>query len=247
MTHRLVTRIGSMNSDQENLFSSPPLHVLLPGYGREVLNRFQEDHLVLPAGLPLEPIRRLLVLIPENDFDENKLSQSIWNLAAPGALAVSIVALSSLPSAENFLRRRLATIATNTRDSSVRVSTKILPGNNWIQAVKDILQPGDLVICLENHVIINWGVIRRPVGIEISSSLNIPVYMITGFRLGPTVYRSWVKEAATWLVAFGIIGLFTWLQILIDQAIQGWQSDLILIITVIFEALLIWKLHEISS
>ena len=248
MSHRMVVLTGSMDSDPEKLSSLAPLHVLFPGYGREVHNRYQEDRLVLPEGFTLAPIQRLVTLVPENDFDENKLSQRIWNLAALGTLSVSFVALYSVKVAEHFLRRRLATIAANTRDRSVRVNTKFVPGNNWIQAVKDILQPGDLVVCLEHHKITNWGVVRRPIDLVISSSLNIPVYIITGIRLDPTSFVvSWVKEVAVWLVAIGIMGIFAWLQILIVQTIQGSESNILLMITVIFELLLIWKLHEITS
>lgn len=245
MKHHLMIPAGSIDSDRKNSSHSTPMQVLIPGYKRDY--RFQEDLLVVPEGFSLAPTTRLLVLVPENDFDENQLSQRIWNLAAKGGLSVSFVLLSSKPGTEHFLRTRLATLVANTRDGYVAVNSKIVLGNNWIQAVNGLMRPGDLLVCLEDFKATSWGVFRRPAGQTISSSLGVPVYILSGIRLGsPPRYSNRGKEVIFWLAAIGIIVGFAFVQIMINNAIQGWLSSPVLMITVIFEILLITILNDVS-
>jgi len=204
------------------------------------------DFLILPENANVVATRRLVVLVPENELDERALAQRIWSLAAQGPLEVLFLALAPNWDAEAHLRRRLATLAALTGDRQVDASTQLACEANWVLAVEKVRQPGDLLICYDRHTSDSWRLQRQHLGAYLSTATNVPAYILVGLVLGPSPrLLNMVRELLALAASLFVIMAFAWLQIRIDQAMDGGLSTLMLCLTVFVEIACLVKLNDL--
>ena len=196
-------------------------------------------HLLIPAGAPRPAVRRLVVLLPDADVDEAGLAAFIWSMAKERALEVLLLGTLPRPREQYRARRRLVTIAAITRDDTVHVDIELLPELSWEQAVRRVWQPGDLIVC-HSELTETGGLIARPLAQSLLHSLAAPVYLVSGF------YPELLEERVSGLVRLGewippavIMVAFFGLQVRLAQATAGNLQTIALVLTVLFEFLLI--------
>ncbi|MBF8281887.1 MAG: hypothetical protein HW378_802, partial [Anaerolineales bacterium] len=130
----------------------------------------------------------------------------------------------------------LTLLAAITQDDWTHVETRVEPGGNWIQIVRRIWEPGDLIVCHAEQMLSGWSVGRRPLAKAIVSALNNPVYILSGFYPGlPTEQPKWLARLLAWLPALALLVIFFLLQVRITQATRGWIQTALLCLSVIVE------------
>lgn len=191
----------------------------------------------------LPPARRLLVLVP-GPATPPELANRIWSLAAATELDVLFIGTAGRGNDEYAMRRLLATLAAATRDSRLRVDTKLVEGQNWLRAIRGLWQEGDLIICHQEQNITGWGFKRLPLAEALVVNLSAPVYVLTGFcpelpedEPGPA------GRLLDWLRPFLIIAVFCLLQIQIEQSLTNWLYYVLMILSILVELALLAIWH----
>lgn len=192
--------------------------------------------LLIPGDQPLPPARRLVVLVPDTDVDESELATRIWSLASPRGLAVLYLGMIRDGRAESLTRRRLITLAAITRDDWAHVETRLEPEGNWIQIVRHIWEPGDLIVCHAEQALSGWSLKRKSLAQSLAAALNTPVYVLSGFYPGlPTEQPRWLARLLSWLPPLVLLVLFFMLQVRITWGTTGWIQTALLCLSVIVE------------
>lgn len=192
--------------------------------------------LLIPGDQPLPPARRLVVLVPDTDVDESELATRIWSLASPRGLAVLYLGMIRDVRAESLTRRRLITLAAITRDDWAHVETRLELEGNWIQIVRRIWEPGDLIICHAEQALSGWSLNRKSLAQSLVAALNTPVYVLSGFYAGlPTEQPRWLARLLAWLPPLVILVIFFMLQVRITRGTTGWVQTALLCLSVIVE------------
>jgi hypothetical protein len=218
--------------------SAVDLSRILPGYPSQETEEFRSDIFIAPPRLPLSPIRRLVVLMPEGSMDENALAQKIWRLASISSVQVVFLGLSPDHECAPSIRRRLALLAAAMNQGALRARGNVYVVQNWKSAVQKVLRSGDLLVCLDNHTIPYLVIGRKKLGESMASTFGVPVYMLAGFPVGhsPTfVHR--LQMVGVWSLSIAIMVGFTGLQIWLSKYIDSRLSPILLGLSIIAEGI----------
>ncbi len=225
------------------------------------MNQTHTDVQVSPS-VPLTTVRRspevkaqrLVVAIRDSE-EEASLASRILELAQPRGLSILLLGIAPDPTEEAGLRRQLVTIAAfvegeysrmglavpGTRQSE-RVEIRIECGREWLAKLRSLLRPGDMLACYSEDRV---GLLERPMSDILSSSLNMPIYTLSGLNTEHRQRRSYVAQAAAWLVSLGSIAGFFVVQARVVTAIQGWEQSALLLVSLVGEAGLIWVVNSL--
>jgi hypothetical protein len=218
---------------------------LLPGFPTQEAAEFREDGFITPQRFPLNPTRRLVVLVPDGSLDDNALTHKIWRLASISSLQVLFLGLS--PDDENapYVRRRLALLAANIHQGEISARTSVVVGENWSYAVKKVLHNGDMLVCIARHMIPYRAFSSRNIGEVLAASHDVPVYLLGGLQIGrsPTQFQL-VRSILAWSVSIAILLAFGGLQIWISQNAHPDLSTILLCLSIIAEGILLFKFIE---
>ncbi|HEX9674381.1 MAG TPA: hypothetical protein VGA07_00235 [Anaerolineales bacterium] len=193
---------------------------------------------VVPAPLAT---RRLIVLVSEADWDDPELPGRIWTLASSRGSAVSLLGLIPEAAREPQARRQLISMAAAIQDSRIPAGIQVEVGNDWVGQVRSVWQPGDLVVCTAA------GLRQRSLSQLLSSSLQVPVHVLTDLRAAPDSRPGALRQLVSWGGALGIIGGFLWLQIALGQPPRDAGQTLLLALTVLAEVGLLWIWNSFSA
>jgi hypothetical protein len=185
-----------------------------------------------------ESTHRLIILVPDLEWDYIPAIHRIWELANAQRTHVLLLSLCKDPRQELSLRRALATLAAMTQDGRVPVETKVEIGMNWVSAVKRNYQTSDMVVCFAEQ---RAGLLQRPLSQILESNLKVPLYILAGPYL-PKSKLNWLAQVTAWLGWIGIIAGFGLLQVKIIQVPEGWFQNVLFILSIIpeFWLILIW-------
>jgi hypothetical protein len=195
-----------------------------------------------------EGIKRLVILIPDLDTEEARLSHYIWSLAAPQQMEVLLVSLVQVPGDEFHALRRLTSIASITRDTWVKVDTQVLFGRSWVKAVKPLLKQDDLLVCPSGQTaMVGWG---KKVSLEaaLSSAIKKPVHVIPSFfQSGAQPRLAWVRRLPFWVGLVIILASFFFLEVDVNRSITDWTGQVILIGLILVEITLLYWWTSITG
>jgi hypothetical protein len=187
------------------------------------------------GSVELPPARRLLVLVP-GPATPTELASRIWSLVAEADMDVLFIGAAGEGHDDYTMRRLLATLAAATRDGRLRVETRLVRGQNWLQAIRAIWQPGDLILCHREQTVTAWGFQRLSLAQALVVTLNAPVYVLSGFYLEPSLDpRGFVRRWLRFMLPFLIIGIFFMLQVQIEMRFDSGVYYLLMIGSVIVE------------
>jgi hypothetical protein len=189
-----------------------------------------------PASVPgPEPAHRLIVLVPDLEWDYIPAIHRIWELAYAQCAHVLLLSLSKDPRQELSLRRALATLSAMTQDGRIPVEASVEIGMNWLSAVKRNYRTGDTIVCFAEKP---TGLLHKPLSQILQSNLNIPVYVLADlFSQKPKL--NWFSHVIAWSGFIGIILGFCILQVRIIQLPADWFQNVSLILSIIPEFWLI--------
>jgi hypothetical protein len=220
------------------------LAVLLPDFFKDEAQAGKRDFQLIPGDQPLVRVTRLVILVPEVDFDSFELARRVWRLALPGRLSVLFITLASDEQNAAFLHQRLTHLAFLTADRRLRVAKVIVTSHNWPGALRQVLQSGDLPVCLDGLQVKSGLIQKQDLATLIASQgvsavlvmLNIPVESASAGRRQWNTLLAWVCSALT-MVGFGFI------QIRLSIQASGLTLNLFLILSMLIEFFLIFKIN----
>ncbi len=182
--------------------------------------------------------RRLVVLVPDLEWDYMPAIHRIWGLAAAQHAHVLLISLCKDPKQELSLRRALIILCAMLQDGTISVETNVEIGINWVDVVKRNYQAGDMIVCFAEH---RAGLLQKPLTQILESNLTIPICVVSAVPI-PKPKSNWLGRLSMWLGLTGIIAGCGLLQIKIMQLSEGWSENALLILVVIFEIwlILVW-------
>ena len=198
---------------------------------------------VSPASFSdLQPVRRLIVLVPESEVDSALTARKIWELANALESRVQFLGLSKDAEHEPTVRRQIVTLSAMVGDEKIPVESKIEIGNDWLNAVKSEWHEGDVIVCYAEQ---RSGLTRKPLSQILESKLNATVYVLGGFHQEVHVRSSWIFNTFAWAGSIGIILGFLWLQSKLGQFSTDWAYSTLLYISLFAEAGSIWAWNSL--
>ena len=183
-----------------------------------------------------ESARRLIVLVPDLEWNFIPAIHRIWELADAQHPRVLLISLCKDPKQELSLRRALIILCAMLQNGKIPVETKVEIRMNWVDVVKHNYQAGDMIVCFAEQ---RAGLLQKPLSQILESNLSIPVYVVSGVYI-PKPKSNRLADATAWLGSIGIIAGFGLLQVKISQVSEGWFQTILLILVVISEIWLIW-------
>jgi hypothetical protein len=196
---------------------------------------------ISPNSLSTAQFHRLVVVVPDQDVDEARLSRQVWTLAYPACPKVLLVGLAASVEEEYGVIRRLTTIAAILRDPRIEVKTQVLFGRKWVQALQGVLQQTDLVLCPAEPVLGKSFNRQTLLQDELRSGLKEPIYALKGLYT-PLKPKStpWLQQLAYWLGVVAILGGFGFFEVRINHLIVSWTGQITLILVVLVELGAVW-------
>ena len=192
----------------------------------------------------LAAVRRLIVLVPPADMDEVEMARRIWELAAPAGLGVLFLGLCTQIAQEPAMQRRLVTLASLTRDARIPLDTRLESGRGWLSQIKAIQRPGDVIVC---HIEQRVGMRRQPLA-RLIAARGAPVWTLSGFyTAGDLPGAGPLTTLVFWAVSLAVLAGFFWLQVRLVRMQEDWEHSLLLYLSVLAEAGLLWAWQHFSS
>lgn len=190
----------------------------------------------------------LIVLISDDMANNSNLAHKIYWMAEHDNMAVLYLVLVEGKEESITISRSMATMKAVTSANRLFVEVQQTDKTLWLETLHQTICPGDIIICLEEHTIGNGMLKSIPVREFLASHLDTPVRSISGFyQLNFNRQRTWLCEASTLLGYLVIIALFTWLEIRLDQALDGPLARLLIMTTFCFEMGAFWAWYKFDS
>ena len=200
-----------------------------------------EANASVPA-VELDRSPRLIVLVSP-DSNSSSFTRRLCKLATETNSNIQLLGVCNNANQELALRRDLATVAALIRDARVYVETKVEVGRNWLTAVKNSYQKGDMIVCIADQSV---GFRRRPLSEILESTFQAPIYILFDAKVR-RVESNALSQLISWSGFLGIIIGFFFLQVKITQLPDDWFQTLLSIITLIPELGLILLWNSLSS
>ncbi|RPI78360.1 MAG: hypothetical protein EHM41_25190, partial [Chloroflexi bacterium] len=77
---KTITLPGREITPDQPASSTDLFKSILPGSSQLPQTAYDADTLFVPDGLPLRPAKRLVVLVPSDEIDEQSLAYRVWQL-----------------------------------------------------------------------------------------------------------------------------------------------------------------------
>lgn len=203
-----------------------------------------------PSTTRTEPsVDRLLVLVPGYSGDPAELAAQIRSMAAPRRLPVLLIGQIAEQPETWSVRRDLSTLAALIADPEIRVDSVATTTASWIEILRRVVLPGDLVVCHHEQTLDrNWPWQRQSLAEAIRKELNVPVCALQGFVPGLRLVRArWLSGILGSLLPFAFIVFVSAIQIAIQTLTTGWLSTVLLSLSAVVEILALAYLTLRSS
>jgi hypothetical protein len=191
-----------------------------------------------------EPPRRLVVIVPAGEVDVTTLTQRVWEMAKATGAEVRLLSLYEEATQQPGLRRRLATMSAMINSGQVRAEAETLPGRDWLQAVRSLLQPGDMLVCCNEP---RGGSPSKPFSQIMQSNMSAPVTILSGCTPEEKAPARWGAQILGWAGSAGILAGFFWLQVRLGQVPKDLGYMLLLLLTIPAEVWLIGLWNSLFS
>lgn len=185
---------------------------------------------------------RLLVVIPADVEDEQVLlATRILKLTKPRGLQVYLIGICREIQEEAELKRKLILLAALLRDAHLLTEISIESGPNWLEKVKAVCGPNDLVACYsESSPRLN----RKPLSDLLTIALERPVYVFHPMSFPKLTTAERIAESLAWLRSILVLVGFLILQIKLVQMPNNWVNSSLLYLSLFLEVGLLWVLNR---
>ena len=185
--------------------------------------------------------RRLLVLLPDVDFNVSRLAQRLCEITSLQSMTVVLLGSAAESIFESRMRQRLATLAAMMREECAQVEIRFTKDQDSAHALHDLYQSGDVIVCHEEQKGKGGVSLSR----DLESTLRAPVYVLRGLYPPKTAKDArFVSRAIRFAVPVILVLGFLGIQIPIDRATSGMIHVALLSLSVLAEyaLLTIWNI-----
>jgi len=187
------------------------------------------------------PATRLIVLVPTASIDEMRLARRIWTLALKAGCDVLYVALVRDADEESRARRSLALLTSITRDDRLHVASQVIFQAQWPKALRPLVQPGDVIVCLAEQTVKRFGRSDVLLGNYLSVEFNGRVHVLDDISTESPPARRAIWPTIRSAMPFAIVASFLEFQMwATTQLARGATSNAVLAFSVVVEFSLIW-------
>jgi hypothetical protein len=181
-------------------------------------------------------IKRLVIVVPDEDVDEGRLSRYLWSQASPGKLSILLVTLVDEPGNEYAAQRRLAQVSGITQDIWIKVEKCVVFGHSWSKALRPILGPTDELICPVEKSTSYRLFGKQPLIQILQSDLRREVLPLSGFYTDHTPHLpDWFRQVPFWIGCLLTLGIFSVLEFDVNHMASGWVGQVVFIGLVMIE------------
>ena len=131
---------------------------------------------------------RIIVLVPDFDINEIAFGRKIWDLALSTGCDILFLGVVQTIDDEWHTLKRITSLFAVSQDRRIQVDSRLEFGCSCQKAIRRVWQPGDVILCLEDHAVRGRLFGRKPLARELAHALNLPVYCLPGSfesRVGP--------------------------------------------------------------
>ncbi|TLN27447.1 hypothetical protein FDZ74_01435 [bacterium] len=194
--------------------------------------------------MDFEEKKRLIVLLPESLAGSTKLAHQINWMA--GLKQYDVLYLTLVEDETNPLEvsRRMATMVAATVGEPLHVSSKMIPRDGWLNALRETFQPGDSLVCQAEQSVKAGFLKAVSMQDYLQEALQIHCQTISGYyHPAQDRVRQWLLGLLFWVVCLAILIGFSLLEVQIDRAVEGVARIALLLLTVSLEfgALIAWN------
>lgn len=189
------------------------------------------------VGQVVETTHNLIVLVSSLEADLAAMARRVWQLASASSAHIIFLGLYSNMMQQPSLRRELVTMAALVSDDKVSAEVAVLPGVDWVSAVRSLAREGDMVVCLGEQRISGS---HRSLSQVLQAQLDLPLYIISGLYPEAISNPRWISRLAAWGGSLALIAGFFILQVRIVSITQNWFQSALIMSSVALESTLIW-------
>jgi hypothetical protein len=202
------------------------------------------------TSLATHPANRVVVVL-QDVSQEALLASRILDLAQKRGLGVLLVGivpdLSTQSDAE--LRRQLVRVAAFLKDAAsaqrdMPVEIRMDGGARWLDAVRYLVQPGDLLACCSDW---NVGRLQRPLNDVLGAGLRMPVYVFGDLGAPRLDRKQGLARFTGWVASLASVGGFCIVSARIVLATQGAAQSVLLLAALAVEIGVIYFVNSLST
>lgn len=198
---------------------------------------------ILTEDDPLPASKRLVVILPDADFDIASLPKRIWDLTAAGSRSVLLMIKPNNEEDQFYAQMNLTTLAAIIRDTHFEVQTQLVVGQSLEQAACQLAQAGDVFVCFAEQQVGGraiWGMQKRPLAESLAQATQQPVYTLEGaVREHASRLPAKLLNLLFMLVCLLILAAFFALEVWIDQNSSGTMNTVLMLLAVFVEVCII--------
>jgi hypothetical protein len=192
--------------------------------------------------------KRLIVLVPDCLSTDMNMAHKIHWMATRDHCDVLYLTLISDEEKLMAVSLQMATMKAVTAGSWLVVSSKLTDTRAWLRTLREVYRPGDILVCHEEQWVKDGLFRTRPASDYLRETLHVPVDTIAGFYHPEQVQiNHWLHSLLFWVGCLVILGIFTFIEIQMDQNAQGAARMVVLVMLVFFEIAAIWTWTSISE
>jgi len=195
-----------------------------------------------------EKRKRLIVLVPESLAGDLKLAHKVHWIAIRDRCDVLYLTLVDEYEKMLTVSRRMATMKAVTSDDWLFVNTMVVETSGWLKTLREIYQPGDILVCHSEQLVKNGLFGTIPIQEFLQASLKAPVATLSGFfHPQRAQVRQWLQGGLFWIGCLAILGGFITLGIEMDHQAQGFARTALLIVGIMIAIGAIWVWNNLTN
>jgi hypothetical protein len=182
--------------------------------------------------------------MPALEADPIPTTRRIWELANVSGRRVRFIGLYQNAAQELSLRRQLAGMSAMVGVGGIYTETETVFTQDYVEVVRSRWQAGDLVVCFREQRI---GRLNRSLSDVLQSSLDVPVYVLSGMYPKKDALVNWQTQLFAWGGSIGLIAGFFLIQVRVDQVTTGWFQLALILASICLEIWMIWAWNNLFA
>jgi hypothetical protein len=202
-------------------------------YPRQQVRRSSPAQVLAGSNPMPRGIRRLVVLVPNEAIEPAALVAALDTINVgldPRASEILFVRLSSNPGGDWQAYSQLGELAGRAHHLNLTPRTQLLPSSSWLGVVRQVVQPGDLVVCHVDQAPGRWPWQRGRLAPLLAAKVDVPVYILSGLYESSQRCANWLVRLAYEGALLVIVGGFSWLELQADMTMVNPAKALVLIL-----------------
>lgn len=195
----------------------------------------------------LDRNKRLVVVLPNSFSNYQEFAQKVHQLSLADRREILYIALCTGDN-ELEMQRWLITLEAITQDSMVRVQSKLIKYESWVENLRNEIQPADLIICPDEYRMKKGYFKTVPLSQYLQENVSTNIRIIQGgFQPLKRQFAPWLRMVLFWIGCLVILFGFGILEINVDGMLHGFIRPVILSMLLVIEMGVIWAWNSVMD